>query len=55
MRAKRDKSSESKAISAAQEYCHPLRLQSLSPDRFLATVNKILNGELTLLIDRIRH
>ncbi|MBU1319388.1 MAG: hypothetical protein KKG33_09815 [candidate division Zixibacteria bacterium] len=34
-------------------YCHPLRLQQLSPEQFTVTVNKILSGKLKLLIERI--
>ena len=36
-----------------REYCHPLKLQKLSPGKFTAMVNKILNGKLKLLIQKI--
>ncbi len=54
MRAKEKRPSKKTAVGILPEYCHPLRLQSMPTDRFMATVNKILSGRLKLLIDRTR-
>jgi len=54
MRAKENRPPKKDAVGMLPEFCHPLRLQGMSPERFLATVNKILRGKLKLLIDRAR-
>ncbi len=50
-----DKAHDANRHPILQQYLHPLMLQSLTPERFTATVNKILSGKLKLLIGRLNQ
>lgn len=52
---KADKAHDAERHPIIQRYFHPLLLQHLSPERFAATVNKILSGKLKLLIGRLHQ
>ena len=50
-----DKAHDAERYPLVHRYFHPLLLQQLPPERFAATVNKILSGKLKLLIGRLNQ
>ncbi|MBU1319387.1 MAG: hypothetical protein KKG33_09810 [candidate division Zixibacteria bacterium] len=53
MNSEDKRASQSSRIRSTSEYWHPLRLQSLPPQRFTEIVGKILDGTIKLLVRRI--